>query len=115
VAGDLRRADAPDGVLDPLGQQGQLVLTDRSPLAGPAHPGDDLRPVERLGDPTALDDGEDRLLDGREPPSTTGTGPTPAGGGSLVGLSRVDHPALRVVAEGATHVVHLLSEVGPPG
>ena len=101
--GHLGRAGGADGVLDLLGEQLQLVLVDRPALAGPAHAGDDLGAVERLADPAALDDGEHRLLDGGEPAAALRAGPTAAGGRPLVGLPRVDDPAVGVVAERAAH------------
>src|SRR3954447_13845909 len=103
VAGHLGRAGGPDGVLHLLGQLLQLVLVHGPALAGAPHPGDDLGPVERLADPAALDDGEHRLLDGGEPTPAAGAGTAPPGGRPLVGLPRVDDPAVGVVAERAPH------------
>src|SRR5215213_3055969 len=103
VAGHLGHPGSPDGVLDLLGQLLELVLVDRTPLAGPPDAGDDLGPVERLAHPAALDDGQDRLLDRGEPALARRAGPPPAGGRALVGLARIDDPAVGVVAEGTPH------------
>src|SRR3954447_65844 len=103
VAGHLRGAGRPDRVLNLLGQLLQLVLVHGAPLAGAPHAGDDLGPVERLAHPAALDDGEHRLLDGGEPATAAGARTAPPGGRALVGLPRVDDPAVGVVAERAPH------------
>jgi hypothetical protein len=107
VARHLGRAGRADGVLDLLGQELQLVLGDGAALAGSSDPRDDLGAVERLADPAALDHGENRFLDGREPTAALRTGATATGGRPLIGLARVDDPAVGVVAERAAHV-------GPP-
>src|SRR3954469_4276982 len=103
VARNLRRTGGADGVLDLLSQQLQLVLVDRPTLAGPSHTGDDLGPVERFAHATALDDGQHGLLDRGEPAPARGAGAAATGGRPLVGLPRVDDPAVGVVAERAAH------------
>ena len=55
VAPDLGAARWPGCLLDPLGQQRQVVLGHRAALAGLADAGDDLGPAERLGHAAALD------------------------------------------------------------
>ena len=69
VGVDLGAAGGPDGVLDPLGEQGEVVLADRAALAGLADAGDDLGPAERLGGPGALDHDQAHRLDGGEAPA----------------------------------------------
>ena len=64
--------------------------------------GHDLGAVERFADAAALDDGEHRLLDRGEPATAAGAGTTTAGRRALVGLARVDDPAVGVVAERAS-------------
>src|SRR5258708_6343348 len=51
VRGDLAGPPRPDGALDALGQDRQLVLGDRSALSAPADTRDALLPVERLCEP----------------------------------------------------------------
>ena len=55
VRGDLGRPGGPDLLLDPLGQQRQVVLGHRPALAGLADAGEHLVAAERLGGAGALD------------------------------------------------------------
>src|SRR3954454_4690337 len=103
VARNLRRTGGAEGVRDLLTQQRQLALVDRPTLAGPSHTGDDLGPVERFAHATALDDGEHGLLDRGEPAPALLAGAPTTCRRPLVGLPRVDDPAVGVVAERATH------------
>jgi hypothetical protein len=104
VARDLGRTGCADGVLDLLGEHLQLVLVDRPALTGAPNAGDHLGAVERLAHPTALDDSEDRLLDGGESSIARRARATTTGGRPLVGLARIDDPAVGVVAERAAHL-----------
>src|SRR3712207_40460 len=83
-----RGAGRADRVLHLLGEQLELVLVDRSALAGPADAGDDLAAVEGLDHPAALDDGEHGLLDRGEPSVARRARAAAARGGALVGLAR---------------------------
>src|SRR5450755_4959484 len=67
MRGDLAAAAAPDGVLDLLSQDRQLVLGDGPALARLLHAVHDLVPVERLSDPAALANRQDHALLGGEP------------------------------------------------
>ena len=69
VGGDLGGAVGADGLLDPLGEQLQVVLGDGPALAGLADAADDLGPAERLGAAAALNPGQGGLLDRGEPPA----------------------------------------------
>src|SRR6185437_1808966 len=75
VARDLGAAGGPDRVLDPLGEQREVVVADRPALAGATDAGDDLVPAERFGDTAALDHRESGFLDGRETPAALLAGP----------------------------------------
>src|SRR5690348_9166067 len=72
---DLGGAGGADLLLDPLGEQGQLVLPDGPALAGLADTGHDLAPAERFGDPRALHDREARGLDRAEAAAALWTDP----------------------------------------
>src|SRR5690606_13781073 len=63
---DLGEAAEADGLLDPLGEQCELVIADRPTLAGLAHAGDHLRPAEGLAHAGALEHREGRGLRGGE-------------------------------------------------
>src|SRR6266545_1074119 len=103
VARHLRGALGPDRLLDPLGQQRDGVVVDRPPLAGLTDACNDLVAAERLGDPAALDDRENRLLDRGEPLATPRACPAAADQLAVVGLPGVDHPRVGVAAVRAPH------------
>src|ERR1700753_5299 len=48
VRGHLAATPGPDRLLDPLGQDGQLVFVDRAPLTGAAYAAHDLFPDKTL-------------------------------------------------------------------
>src|ERR1700733_7846997 len=107
VGWHFRQAARPDRLLDPLGEDGELALVDRTALAGALHSPDDLVSGERLGHPAALGHHEDdRLLRG-EPPPAFGAGPPPPDRGAVVGHPAVDNPAVRMTAERTVHALPL--------
>src|SRR5687768_10925106 len=85
VGRDRGPAAAADRLLDPRGQQRQVVLDDRAALARLPYPADDLGPAERLGDPAALHHSQGHLLDRGEPPAALRAGTAPADGVAVVG------------------------------
>src|SRR5262249_37310979 len=104
VARDLGAARGPDRLLDPLGEQREIVVADRPALAGATNAGDDLVPAERFGDPAALDHRERGLLDGREAPAAPlPVPPPPPDRRALVGLPRVDDARVGVAAVRTAH------------
>jgi hypothetical protein len=87
---------------------GQLDESTAPPAAGngDANAADDLRPVERLAGPVALDDEQRHLLDpleGREPRTTGKALATATYGRAVVGGAGVDH---LVVVGGARRAAH---------
>ena len=109
MRGDLPAAAAPDRVLDPLGQDRELVLADRPALAGPPDAADDLVPVERLGDAAALGHHEDDRLLGGEPPAARRARPPTADRRAVLGGPAVDDPAVGMLAIRTVHATHLPS------
>src|ERR1700761_4502007 len=101
VARDLRRARRAHGVFHLLGQQIQRIVIDLAPLARPADPADDLFSAEWLGDTAALDHGQDCGFHGGEAPATLGARSATPDGLAFIGFPRVDHPGVRMAAEGA--------------
>src|SRR5690242_4753518 len=110
---DLGAAAGPDGLLDPLGQDRELVLGYRAALAGPPHPVGDLLPVERLGDAAPLAHHQDHGLLGGEPAAAAGAGPAPADGSAIIRGPAVDDPAIGIAAVGAEHRTHLPGRSNP--
>src|SRR5690242_1815754 len=107
VRGDFAKPPRPDRLFHLLGQDGQLVLADRPPLAGALHATDDLVPGKRLRDAAALGHHQDDRLLGGEPPPALRARPPTADRRAIVGRPAVDDPAVRVPAEGAVHAIHL--------
>src|SRR4051794_24027409 len=101
---DLGVSLRPYGLLDLLGEEGQVVLADRAPLACLAHAGEDLGPAERLGRPRPLDHVEARGLDRGEAAVALRALATAAYGGAVIGRARVDHPRVGVTTERTVHV-----------
>src|SRR5689334_6380206 len=93
---DLGVALRPDRLLDLLGEEGQVVLTDGPSLACLAHAGEHLGPAERLGGPRPLDHVEARGLERREAAVALGALATPANAGAVVSGARVDDPRVGV-------------------
>ena len=87
---ELGGAGGAYALLDLLGQPGQVVLGDRPALAGLADAGEHLVAAERLGGAGALDHGEARGLDGREPAAALGHCRRRRIGGAVVGRTAVD-------------------------
>ncbi|GLY04746.1 hypothetical protein Acsp01_51250 [Actinoplanes sp. NBRC 101535] len=87
MAGDLGGAAGPDGLFHPLREQREGVVVDGPALTGLADTTHDLRPAEGFGDATALDDRENRLLDGREPLAALGARSAATDQLTVVGLS----------------------------
>ncbi|MBG9885537.1 hypothetical protein ABE10_02825, partial [Bacillus toyonensis] len=87
------------------GEDRQISLGDRTPLAGLAHTGDDLLPAERLHHARPLDDVQARGLRGGEAPAALGALATPPDGESVVAGAGVDHTRVWVTAERAVHGV----------
>ena len=78
-------------LLDTLGEQCDVVVADRPPLAGLADTDDDLLPAEPFDEPGAFDHRQACRLEGREAPVALGTLPTTADGGAVVRRPRVHH------------------------
>src|SRR5687767_8635923 len=74
-----------DALLDPLGEQCELVLADRAALARLADPGEDLVAAERLTDAGALHHGQAGRLEGREPAAALRALPAAADRAAVVG------------------------------
>src|SRR5690606_18049064 len=85
VCVELGAPGGPEGLLDALSEQSQVVLADRTPLTRLAHAVDDLLAAERLGDPGALHHGQARSLDRGEPTLALRALPTPSDRGAVVG------------------------------
>ena len=102
------------GLLDLLGQHGEVVARDGPALAGLPDPVDDLGPVERLGHPGALDHGQRRGLHGGEPLAARPALPAPTDGGAVLEGAGVHHAGVLVAAVGAVHG-GVLSEGVRPG
>src|SRR5580692_10200800 len=109
MRGDLAAAPAADGVLDLLGQHGQLVLGDGAALAGPPDAAHDLVPVERLGDAAALADREDHALLRGEPATAGRARPAAADGGAVLGRSAVYDAAVGMAAIRAVDAITSLA------
>src|SRR5947207_1797272 len=96
----------PDLLLHRQGEGGDVVLADRAVLGRPAHPVDDLGPLERLPVARPLHDHEVGLLDPFErrvaPPAAQAL-PSPAGGGTAVGHARIDDLVVHAMAVRAAH------------
>src|SRR5882757_10526429 len=103
VSGHFGGATCANALLDTVSQVLQRVFGDRPTLAGPTHPADHLVTQERLGDSTALDDGQHGFLDRGEASATLRAGPPPAGGLTLIDIAGINDPRVRVVAERAPH------------
>src|SRR3954469_6013711 len=86
VGGDLGGAIGADGLLDPLGEQLEVVLLDRPALTGLSDTADDLGPAERLGASAALHHGERGLFHRGEAPAALRTRTAPADGVTVVRL-----------------------------
>src|SRR5215472_2964181 len=113
VRGNLAAAATPDRVLDQLGQDRELVLADRSSLAGPPDTTDDLVSVEGLGHAAALGHHEDDRLLGGETATAGRARPPAANRCTVLGSPAVDDPAIGMLAVRAVHAIHLPS--GAPG
>src|SRR5262249_8375570 len=87
----------------PLGELGQVVLTDRATLPGPANPDDHLLPGERLGHPAALDHREGGLLHRGQPAAAVLAGPPTPDHQAVVDLPGVDDPGVRTPAVRTPH------------
>src|SRR5918992_675041 len=72
-------------------------------LGGPANPGDDLFPGERLGDAAALGHHLKHALLGGEPATALRAGAATPDRGTIVGGPAVDHPAVGGTAERTMH------------
>src|SRR5262245_43594165 len=96
-------AGRADGVLDLLRQLLECVLVDRATLTGPPHPCDHLLAAERLRHPGPLHDREYRLLDGGKPPTALGARPPAPDHLTVVHLTGVNDPRVRVAAERTAH------------
>src|SRR6478672_3590283 len=109
---DLVRVDlcaplAADGLLDALGEEGEVVLGDRAALTGLADTDEHLGPAERLGGAGALDDAEAGRLDGGEAAAALGALAPAPDARAVVGGAGVHDPRVGVAAERAVHL-------GPP-
>src|SRR5690606_13051658 len=102
---ELRDAGLAHGLLDLLGEDGEVRLGHRAPLARLADAGDDLLATERLHDAGPLDHREARGLGGREPAAALRALPSAANGESVVAGARIDHAGVRMPAERAMHDV----------
>src|SRR5450759_2386862 len=100
---DLCLAACPQRVLDLLAEPGEIILADRSTLAGLPDASDDLVASEGLDDTGTLDDDELRLLDGGEPPLAGRTLPSAPDAGPVLGNAGVEDPRVRVLAVRAEH------------
>src|SRR5699024_8316665 len=103
VGVELGAAAGADGLLDALGEQREVVLADRAPLARLAHAVDDLLAAERLGGPGPLDDREARRLDRGETTVALGALAATTDRRPVVGGPGVDDAGVPVAAEGAVH------------
>src|SRR5690349_7517029 len=81
-----------DALLDPLGEDRQVVLGDRAALTGLADTGEDLATAERLARAGALGHREARGLDRGEATATLGALATPADRAAVVGRAAVHDP-----------------------
>src|ERR1035437_7504302 len=100
---DLCLAACPQRVLDLLAEPGEIILADRSALAGLPDASDDLVASEGLDDTGTLDDDELRLLDGGEPPLAGRTLPPAPDAAPVLGNAGVQDPRVRVLAVRAEH------------
>ena len=81
----LGAALGANALLDALGEDGQVILGDRTALAGLAYADEDLLAAERLGDAGPLDDAEARGFDGGEATPTFRALPATPNGSAVVG------------------------------
>src|SRR5689334_8918341 len=103
VGVDLGLALLADALLDPLGEEGEVVLSDRAALAGLADADKDLAAAERLARAGALGDRQARRLDGGETAPALRALATPADRAAVVGGARVHHAGVGVPAERTVH------------
>src|SRR5262249_49175395 len=96
-------AGAAQRVLDLLAEAGQVVLGDRAALAGLADAGDRLLPVEALGGPGPLHDGQLHQLEGGEPLLARLAAATTADRAAVRGDAGVEDLGVVVPAERAVH------------
>src|SRR5699024_3892183 len=120
VGVDLREAAGADALLDTLGEHRQLVVADRSPLAGLADPGDHLGAAERLAHAGALEHGEGGGLRGGEAAGAVRALAPATDRRAVVGRAGVDDAGVGVATERAVHPVriaarHPLSGSPAPG
>ena len=105
-----------DGLLDLLGEQLRAASSSTGrPWQARRTPAMTLARLNGSVTPLRLTTASDRLLDGGEPPAALRAGPAAAGGRAVVGLPRVDDPAVGVVAERAAHRGSPPPRSGPPG
>ena len=100
---DLGDAGRADGLLDALGEQGEVGVVHRAALARLAHAGHDLLAAERLDDAVALDDAQARGLGRAEAAAALGALPAAADREPVVARARVDDATVGVAAERAEH------------
>src|SRR5699024_4915426 len=100
---DLGEAAGADALLDALGEQRQLIIADRPPLTGLAHPGDHLGAAERLAHAGALEHGERGGLRGGEAARAVGALAPATDRRAVVRRAGVDDAGVGVAAERAVH------------
>ena len=106
---DLRRAGGAQRVFNPLGEQGEIVVADRSTLACLANARDDLVASERLLCSGSLRDKEHGGF-GRGEPTTAGRAfPAAADRAGILDGTGVDHARVISLTERASHRWTLLS------
>jgi len=93
----------PYRLLDALSKPSQIVIADRTTLAGLPESDHDLVPAERFTDSGALEHAQAGGLDGREPTFAEGTLAPPPDRQAVIRRPAVDDPAVRMPAERAVH------------
>jgi hypothetical protein len=104
---DFSPASGPNGLFYLLGQNRQLILAHRSSLAGLANPDEDLASTEGLGRPRALDYGQASGLEGGKTTRAFRALPTTTNRRSVFTDAGVNHPRIKMTAEGTVHNDHL--------